>query len=101
MNERPRSAALGSRRRREMSDDELRAAARRFFDEVWNKGNVGEADMFLAEGFVSHNTLDVRIVGPGEYGRAVSDYRAAFPDLHTTLEDVLVDGDRVAVRGTD
>src|SRR3954468_9817935 len=101
MNERPRSAALGSRRRREMSDEELRAAARRFFDEVWNKGNVGEADAFLAPEFVSHNTLDVQIVGAREYGEAVTGYRAAFPDLHTTLEDVLVDGDRVVVRGTD
>ena len=84
-----------------MSDDDLRAAVRRFFEEVWNKGNVGETEAFLAPGFVSHNTLEVRIVGPGEYGRAVTDYRAAFPDHHTTLEDVLVDGDRVAVRGTD
>src|SRR3954471_6615716 len=84
-----------------MSDDELRAAVGRFFDEVWNKGNVGETEAFLAPEFVSHNTLDVRIVGPQEYGGAVTDYRAAFPDLHTTLEDVLVDGDRVVVRGTD
>ena len=84
-----------------MSHEQLRAATRRFFDEVWNKGNVGETEAFLAPGFVSHNTLDVRIVGPQEYGRAVADYRAAFPDHHTTLEDVLVDGDRVVVRGTD
>ncbi len=84
-----------------MSDDEVRAAVRRFFDEVWNNGNVGEAAAFLAEGFLSHNTFHVQIVGPREYGKAVTDFRAAFPDLHTTLEDVLVDGDRVAVRGTD
>ncbi len=84
-----------------MSDEELRAAVRRFFDEVWNKGNVGETEEFLAPEFVSHNTLDVQIVGPIEYGGAVTNYRAAFPDFHTTLEDVLVDGDRVVVRGTD
>jgi len=84
-----------------MSDDELRAATRRFFEEVWNKGKLDEAGAFLAPRFVSHNTLDVRIVGPGEYAAAVSDYRAAFPDLHTVLEEVLVDGDRVVVRGTD
>jgi steroid delta-isomerase-like uncharacterized protein len=84
-----------------MSDDELRTAVRRFFEEVWNKGNVSETDAFLAPEFVSHNTFDVRIVGPRGYGAAVTDYRAAFPDLHTTLEDVLVDGDRVVVRGTD
>ena len=84
-----------------MFDEELRAAVRRFFDEVWNNGNVAEAETFLAPQFVSHNTFDVRIVGPREYGGAVIDYRAAFPDLQTTLEDVLVDGDRVVVRGTD
>jgi steroid delta-isomerase-like uncharacterized protein len=84
-----------------MSDEELRAAVRRFFDEVWNEGNVGETEAFLAPGFVSHNPFDVRIVGPREYAGAVTDYRTAFPDLRTTLEDVLVDGDRVAVRGTD
>jgi len=84
-----------------MSDDELRAAARRFFDEVWNKGNVGETEAFLAPDFVSHNSLGVRIVGPRAYAGEVTDFRAAFPDLHTTLEDVLVDGERVVVRGTD
>jgi steroid delta-isomerase-like uncharacterized protein len=84
-----------------MSDDEARAAAGRFFDEVWNNGNVGETEAFLAPEFVSHNTLGVRIVGPREYGEAVTGFRAAFPDHHTTLEDVLVDGDRVVVRGTD
>ena len=84
-----------------MSDDEARAAAGRFFDEVWNKGNVGETEAFLAPDFVSHNTLGVRIVGPREYAEAVTGFRAAFPDHHTTLEDVLVDGDRVVVRATD
>ena len=84
-----------------MSNDDLKAAARRFFDEVWNKGNVGETEVFLAPGFVSHNTLDAQIVGPREYGEAVTGFRAAFPDFHTTLEDVLVDGDRLVVRGTD
>jgi steroid delta-isomerase-like uncharacterized protein len=83
-----------------MSDAESKAAVR-FFEEVWNKGNVGETEAFLAPNFISHNTLGVRIVGPREYGEAVTAYRAAFPDLHTTLEDVLVDGDRVVVRGTD
>ena len=64
-----------------MSDDEVRAAARHFFEEVWNKGSVGEAVAFLAPGFVSHNTLDVRIVGPSEYGEAVTAYPGGFSGL--------------------
>ena len=79
----------------------LEANARRFFEEVWNQGNVVAAGDFLAAEFTSHNTFDVTILGPEEYGQAVLDYRTAFPDLTVTLEDVFAVGDRVAVRGID
>jgi predicted ester cyclase len=82
-----------------MADPE--ADVRRFFEEVWNQGNVAAAGDFLAAEFTSHNTFDVAILGPDEYGRAVLDYRTAFPDLTVTLEDVFASGDRVAVRGID
>jgi steroid delta-isomerase-like uncharacterized protein len=84
-----------------MPDEESKAAVRRFFQEVWNDGNVAEAASFLAPGFVSHNSFGVSVVGPEQYGQAVLAYRTAFPDLVTTVEDVLADVDRVAVRGTD
>ena len=79
----------------------LEANVRRFFEEVWNQGNVVAAEDFLAAEFTSHNTFDVTMLGPDEYGRAVLDYRTAFPDLTVTLEDVFGSGDRVAVRGID
>jgi steroid delta-isomerase-like uncharacterized protein len=84
-----------------MPEDDTKAAVRRFFQDVWNDGNVAEAARFLAPEFVSHNGFGVSIVGPEEYGRAVLAYRTAFPDLVTTVEDALADADRVAVRGTD
>jgi predicted ester cyclase len=82
-----------------MADAE--ADVRRFFEEVWNQGNVAAAGDFLDAEFTSHNAFDVAIIGPDQYGRAVLDYRAAFPDLKVTLEDVFASGDRVAVRGVD
>jgi predicted ester cyclase len=84
-----------------MSAEENEVAVRRFFQNVWNDGDVSRAKEFIAEGFVSHNTLNVAILGPDEYGQAVTTYRAAFPDLVTTIEDVFAVGDRIAVRGTD
>lgn len=84
-----------------MADEENKAAVRRFFQVVWNDGNVAEAASFLAPKFVSHNSFGISLVGPEEYGQAVLAYRSAFPDLVTTVEDALADGDRVAVRGTD
>lgn len=84
-----------------MAEDEKTAAVRRFFQEVWNDGNVADAASFLAADFVSHNSFGVSVVGPEQYGQAVLAYRSAFPDLVTTVEDALADVDRVAVRGTD
>ena len=84
-----------------MPFEDEKAAVRRFFQDVWNDARVAEAASFLAPEFVSHNTVGVSVLGPEEYGRAVLMYRTAFPDLVTTVEDVLADGDRVAVRGTD
>ena len=80
-----------------MADAE--ADVRRFFDEVWNQGNAAAAGDFLAAEFTSHNAFDVTILGPDQYGRAVLDYRAAFPDLTVTLEDVFASatGSRSAV----
>ena len=71
---------------------EVEAAVRRFFEEVWNQGNVVAAPDFLAAGFVSHNTVDVAVLGPDEYGRSVLGYRAAFPDLITHAGGCLRDG---------
>jgi steroid delta-isomerase-like uncharacterized protein len=84
-----------------MAAEENKAAARRFFEEVWNQGDVSKAAAFLTADFVSHNNLGVTVLGPADYGQAVAAYRRAFPDLHVTIEDVLGEGDRVAVRGTD
>jgi steroid delta-isomerase-like uncharacterized protein len=84
-----------------MPDEDNKAAVRRFFQVVWTEGNVSEAASFLAPNFVSHNPFGVSVVGPEQYGEAVLSYRTAFPDLVTTVEDALADGDRVAVRGSD
>jgi steroid delta-isomerase-like uncharacterized protein len=84
-----------------MSADEHEAAVRRFFEEVWNQGNVAAAHAFLAPDFVSHNSLNVEILGPETYAKSVLVFRGAFPDFHTTIEDVIAAKDRVVVRGTD
>jgi steroid delta-isomerase-like uncharacterized protein len=83
------------------AESEAVSAARRFFDEVWNHGNVAAVRDFLADDFVSHNSFDLQINGAEEYGRGVTLFRSAFPDLVSTVEDAFAAGDRVAVRGTD
>ena len=84
-----------------MTDEENKAAARRFFEEGWNSGDPAQLKAFLADEFVSHNSLNFAIQSSDEYCRGVVAYRTAFPDLVTSVDDVIAEGDRVVVRGTD
>jgi len=84
-----------------MSEDDNKAAVRRFFEDAWNKGDLAQVKAFLADEFVSHNSLNFAIQSSDDYCRGLVAYRAAFPDLLTSVEDVIAEGDRVVVRGTD
>ncbi|GAA2099975.1 ester cyclase [Microlunatus panaciterrae] len=83
------------------SEDDNKAAVRRFFEEGWNKGDPAELKAFLGDQFVSHNSLNFSVQSSDDYCRGVVAYRVAFPDLVTSVEDVIAEGDRVVVRGTD
>jgi predicted ester cyclase len=72
---------------------------RRFFDELWNSGDLAVADDIVAPHHVHHNGDEVRH-GPDEVKAAVTSLRTAFPDLHFALDDVVSDADLVAVRWT-
>jgi steroid delta-isomerase-like uncharacterized protein len=84
-----------------MSDVDNKVAVRRFFEQGWNMGDLAEVKAFLADEFVSHNALDSAIQSSDDYCRALVAYRQTFPDHVTSLEDVIAEGDRVVVRGTD
>jgi steroid delta-isomerase-like uncharacterized protein len=78
---------------------EHEATVRRFFDELWNGGELDCADDVLSPTHVHHIGAD-ELVGPDEVKDTVGRFRTAFPDLHFELEDVVSDGDRVVVRWT-
>jgi hypothetical protein len=75
------------------------SVVRRFFEELWNAGDLAVADDIVAPHHMHHIGEDVRH-GPEGVRQMVSYLRAAFPDLHFVLEDLLSDADRVAVRWT-
>jgi steroid delta-isomerase-like uncharacterized protein len=71
---------------------------KKFFEEVWNKGNSSAVDEFLAPGFIDHNALSGDRKGLQGYKDTVSNFRTAFPDITYSLDQVLAEGDRVAIR---
>ena len=81
-----------------MYDNE--ALARRWFEEVWNKGRADAIDeMFAPDGIAHGLGNDERdLIGPAEFKEFFGKYTAAFRDIDITIEDVIREGDRTAVR---
>jgi steroid delta-isomerase-like uncharacterized protein len=79
---------------------DYKALAQRWFAEVMNEGKEEVIDELCAENFVDHDPLP----GTSPDRQGIHDFvkqvRAAFPDIETTADDVLVEGDRLAVRST-
>jgi predicted ester cyclase len=74
---------------------------RRFYEEVWHKGNVEVADDVFAQDYTRHD-LRATQAAPGPEGQKqiARAFRAAFPDLRFEVEILIADGDYVAARWT-
>jgi len=78
--------------------EQNKTAVRNFIEEVWNRGNLALLDEVYAPDYVYYGPGGQEIKGPEGFKQAVETYRAAFPDLHCTVEDQLAEGDKVATR---
>ena len=74
-----------------------KAIARRYFEEVLNKGDAAAIGAIVAEDVVFRNPPGV-IKGLDGFRKLVVGLRAAFPDLHFTVEDEIAEGEKVATR---
>jgi predicted ester cyclase len=80
------------------AEEKNKALTRWWWEEVWVKGNVAAMDEFMAANYVDHPGLPGLPPGPEGMKQALTYYRTAFPELQATLDDILADGDRVALR---
>jgi steroid delta-isomerase-like uncharacterized protein len=80
-----------------MSLEENKAIARRWNEEIWNKGNMAAVDELMAPNFTWHTPF------PG-MGSDLNGFKqgaatlSAFTDIKCTAEDMVAEGDKVAVR---
>jgi steroid delta-isomerase-like uncharacterized protein len=79
--------------------EENKALVRRFFEELWNQGNMTVADELLAPTHV-HHFPDGDVDGPDGVKQLVSMLRTAFPDFHMRTDDVIAEADKVVMRFT-
>ena len=82
-----------------MSFEENKSLVGRFVEAFWNQGNIAAADELM--------TADATIVLPGmgqvskeSFKAFAVTLRGAFPDWHSTMEEMIAEDDRVGERWT-
>jgi steroid delta-isomerase-like uncharacterized protein len=63
-----------------------------------NHGDWDKLDELYAEDFIVHGTDEIR--GRAAYKQAFNKEKIGFPDMSLTVNDIIVEGDKVAVRTT-
>ena len=82
-------------------NDKYETVAHRWFNEVWNTGRSEAIDELLDSDCVVHGLADEtgkEIHGPEGFKPFFQNFRSAFPDIQVTVEDTVVEGDKVAAR---
>jgi steroid delta-isomerase-like uncharacterized protein len=82
-----------------VSAEENKALVRRFVEEFWNEGNAATADELMAIDAEIHMPTG-EVVSLDELKSFAATWRGSFPDWHSTFEELIAEGDRVAERWT-
>jgi predicted ester cyclase len=81
-----------------MSTKKNKAAIRCMIEEG-NKGNLAVVNEIIADNYVYHSNMG-EYKGPEGLKQGFTMLRSAFPDMHSTIEDMVAEGDKVAWRST-
>ena len=72
---------------------------RRYSEDFWGGGDADLADELFTADFVDHNPPAPGLPsGPEGQRQVLAVYRSAFPNLAVTTEEMIAEGDRVALR---
>jgi predicted ester cyclase len=82
-----------------MSLEENKAIARRWSDEIWGKGNVSALDELMAANFSWLNAPPGMAPDLNSFKQYVASL-SSFANMSCTIEDMIAEGDKVAVRWT-
>lgn len=76
------------------------ATIRRFYEELWNRWDLGLADEIVAPDVRFRGSLGTTLQGREAFKGYVERVRAAFPDWHNQIDELIDAGDRVVARIT-
>ncbi len=82
-----------------MSEQDNKVIIYRFYEEVWNNGDLALVDELIAPSFVNHGVGSERGSDRDAFKRTISKVRAGLNFRHT-VEELIAEGDTVVARLT-
>ena len=80
--------------------DRAKSLVREYLDRVINRRDLGACDELLAADYVDHDAppgVEPGVEATKEY---LATFLARYPELQVTIDDIIAEGDRVALRAT-
>jgi steroid delta-isomerase-like uncharacterized protein len=82
--------------------EEMRALVRQHIEEGFNRDDWTVCEKTLADTYTAYYGAEGKAnVGRDEYVRVCKFLRESFPDVNITIEDLVVEGDKVVMRYTE
>ncbi len=83
-----------------MTPAENKTVVNRFVEEVINQGRLEQADQLVVADFVELDPLPGQQPGREGLKEVIAQMRAAFPDIHWVLDEMVTEGEKVVSRFT-
>lgn len=71
---------------------------RQYYAELWNRWDAAAIDELIAPDIEFRGSIGQTVRGREEFRGYVERIRAAFPDFHNEIEELIAEGDRVVAR---
>jgi steroid delta-isomerase-like uncharacterized protein len=79
---------------------DYKSLIRRYYSELWNAWNTTALEELISPDIVFRGSIGTAVGGIEEFKQYVSKIRAAFPDFHNQIEEIIGEDDKVVARLT-
>ena len=79
---------------------DYKSLIRRYYSELWNAWSTTALEELISRDIVFRGSIGTAVNGIEEFKQYVSKIRAAFPDFHNHIEELIGEGDKIVARLT-
>ena len=79
---------------------DYKSLIRRYYSDLWNAWSTPALEELISPEIVFRGSIGVAVRGIEEFKQYVSKIRAAFPDFHNHIEELIGEGEKVVARLT-